>query len=512
MEPVLQVKHIAKEFPGVKALEDISIDFYPGECHALVGENGAGKSTLIKIIASIYKPTKGEVYLEGKECNFKTPKDAIDAGIAVIQQETSIAPHLSIAENMYLGCEPKLPNGLLDRRKMEKDAQAVLDEMGLELDSHTICNGLTAAQLQMVEIAKVISKHAKVVVLDEPTSSLSEKEIDSLFEQVRKMKEAKTTMIYVTHRMAELPIICERCSIFRDGYKVAEYMVKDVDEQTIVNSMVGRELGAYVKPEHTPKEELLRVENLTQEGTFENVSFHINAGEIVAFSGLVGAGRTEVMEAIFGATNITSGKVYLFGEEVHFKHPAEAIAKKMGLATEDRRRTGLLLAKSIQENIGLPNLPFHARKFLMNLVNVKWEKDTSEEYMEKLKIKAPNIAVLCGNLSGGNQQKVILSKWLAAGVRVLILDEPTKGIDVNARAEFYALMNDFVEQGGGIVMVSSDMPEIIKVADRAYVMSEGHLTGELKREDINELNLISLASPVSDGSDRKAEDTTTVSQ
>lgn len=494
MEPVLQVKNIAKEFPGVKALEDISIDFYPGECHALVGENGAGKSTLIKIIASIYKPTSGEVLLDGKVCNFKTPKDALDAGIAVIEQETAIAPHLSVAENMYLGYEPKKPNGMLDRKKMEQDAQAVLDEMGLEIDSHTICAGLTAAQLQMVEIAKVISKHAKVVVLDEPTSSLSEKEIDSLFEQIKKMKEANTTMIYVTHRMAELPIVCERCSIFRDGLKVAEYMVKDVSEQTIVNSMVGRELGAYVKPEHKAKDEMLRVEHLTQKGVFEDVNFHANAGEIVAFSGLVGAGRTEVMEAIFGATKITSGKVYLYGEEVHIKSPSDAIHRKMGLATEDRRRTGLLLAKSIHENIGLPNLPFHAKN---GFVNVAWEKDISDEYMDKLKIKAPNIQVLCGNLSGGNQQKVILSKWLAAGVKVLILDEPTKGIDVNARAEFYALMNKFVEDGGCIIMVSSDMPEIIKVADRAYVMSEGHLTGELARDEIDELHLISLASPVS---------------
>lgn len=498
MEPFLQVKHIAKEFPGVKALEDISIDFYPGECHALVGENGAGKSTLIKIIASIYKPTRGEVFLGGQKCDFKTPKDALDAGIAVIQQETSIAPHLTVAENIYLGCEPK-KGKLLDRAKMESDAQKVLDEMGLAIDAHTLCSTLTAAQLQMVEIAKVIAKHAKVVVLDEPTSSLSEKEIDSLFEQVRKMKAANTTMIYVTHRMAELPIICERCSIFRDGLKVAEYKVKEVSEQTIVNSMVGRELGAYVKPEHTPKQEMLRVENLTRAGVFENVSFHANAGDIVAFSGLVGAGRTEVMEAIFGATNITSGKVYLYGEEVHFKNPAEAISMKMGLATEDRRRTGLLLTKSIQENVALPNLPFHAKN---GFVNVAWEKETSNDYMGKLKIKAPNIQALCGNLSGGNQQKVILSKWLAAGVKVLILDEPTKGIDVNARAEFYALMNKFVEDGGCIIMVSSDMPEIIKVADRAYVMSEGRLAGELSREEINELNLISLASPVSDGSDK----------
>ncbi|MCD7820003.1 MAG: sugar ABC transporter ATP-binding protein [Lachnospiraceae bacterium] len=500
MEPVLQVKHIAKEFPGVKALEDISIDFYPGECHALVGENGAGKSTLIKIIASIYKPTSGEVYLDGKLCDFKTPKDALDAGIAVIEQETAIAPDLTVAENMYLGCEPKKSNGLLDRKKMEKDSQEVLDGMGLQIDAHTICAGLTAAQLQMVEIAKVVAKHAKVVVLDEPTSALSEKEIDSLFEQVRKMKESGTTMIYVTHRMAELPIICEKCSIFRDGLKVAEYKVNEVDEQTIVNSMVGRELGAFIKPEHTPKEEMLRVENLTQTGVFENVSFHANAGEIVAFSGLVGAGRTEVMEAIFGSTKITSGKVYLYGEEVHIKNPADAIRRKMGLATEDRRRTGLLLAKSIQENIALPNLPAHAKN---GFVNVSWEKETSEEYMGKLEIKAPNIRTLTGNLSGGNQQKVILSKWLAAGTRVLILDEPTKGIDVNARAEFYKLMNDFVEAGGCIVMVSSDMPEIIKIADRCYVMAEGHLTGELARDEISELNMIQLASPISDGSDAK---------
>lgn len=314
------------------------------------------------------------------------------------------------------------------------------------------------------------------------------------------MKAANTTMIYVTHRMAELSIICERCSIFRDGLKVAEYKINEVDEQTIVNSMVGRELGAFVKPDHTAKQEVLRVENLCQKGKFENVSFHANAGEIVAFSGLVGAGRTEVMEAIFGATKLTSGKVYLNGEEVHIKNPADAIRRGIGLATEDRRRTGLLLTKTIEENIALPNLPFHAKN---GFVNVPWEKETSEEYMGKLKIKAPNILTLCGNLSGGNQQKVILSKWLAAGVKLLILDEPTKGIDVNARAEFYALMDQFVEEGGSIIMVSSDMPEIIKVADRAYVMSEGRLTGELTRLEITELNLISLANPVSDGSDKK---------
>ena len=421
----------------------------------------------------------------------------MDAGIAVIEQETAIAPHLTVAENIYLGCEPRKANKMLDRKKMESDAKNVLQEMGLEIDVHTLCATLTAAQLQMIEIAKVISKHAKVVVLDEPTSSLSEKEIDFLFGQIRKMKAANTTMIYVTHRMAELPIICEKCSILRDGYKVEEYKVNEVSEQTIVTSMVGRQLGAYVKPEHTVGEEILRVENICQHGVFENINFHANAGEIVAFSGLVGAGRTEIVEAIFGATKITSGKVFLYGEEVNIKNPKDAIRRKVGLATEDRRRTGLLLGKSIVENIALPNLPFHAKK---GFTNIPWEKETTDEYVEKLKIKTPSINTSCRNLSGGNQQKVILSKWLAAGVRLLILDEPTKGIDVNARAEFYALMNQFVESGGCIVMVSSDMPEIIKIADRAYVMSEGRQTGELSRQDINELNLISLASPISEGS------------
>ncbi len=497
-EPYLQVKNISKEFPGVKALQDVSIDFYPGECHALVGENGAGKSTLIKIIAAIYRPTSGKVILGGKETHFQSPKDALDAGIAVIEQETAIAPHLTVAENMYLGNEPSKGHGRLDRKKMESDAQQVLDEMGLKIDAHTLCSRLTAAELQMVEIAKVISKHAKVVVLDEPTSSLSEKEIDSLFEQVRKMKASGTTLIYVTHRMAELSIICDRCTILRDGCWVAEYKINEVSEQTIVNSMVGRELGAFVKHDHEAGKEMLRVEHLCQEGVFDDISFHANAGEIVAFSGLVGAGRTEVMEAIFGATKLTSGKIFLEGQEISIKSPHVAIANKIGLATEDRRRTGLLLRKSIEENIALPNLPFHAKNGVF--VNVPWEKQTSSEYMKSLDIKAPNIATLCGNLSGGNQQKVILSKWLAAGVKVLILDEPTKGIDVNARAEFYELMNNFVESGGCIVMVSSDMPEVIKIADRVYVMCEGKITGEIQKDEINELNMITLASPLSDNS------------
>jgi len=498
MEPVLQVKNISKEFPGVKALTDISLGFYPGECHALVGENGAGKSTLIKIIAAIYTATDGEVCLDGKKCEFKSPKDALNAGIAVIEQETSIAPHLTVAENIYLGCEPKTSYGLLDRKKMEADAQAVLDGMELKIKAKTLCRAMSAAQLQMVEIAKVISKHAKVVVLDEPTSSLSGTEIDSLFTQIRKMKAANTTMIYVTHRMAELPIICDRVTILRDGRLVQTYEVKDVTEGQIVSSMVGRELNDYYdKHQHTPGKEMLRVEHLCKKGVFENISFHASAGEIVAFSGLIGAGRTETLQAIFGATNVTSGKIFLYGEEVQIPMPADAIRKKIGFVTEDRRRTGLLLAKPIHENIGLPNLPAHAKN---GLVNLQWEKKVSTEYKDKLRIKAPSINTRTGNLSGGNQQKVILSRWLAAESRVLILDEPTRGIDVNARSEFYTLMNEFVENGGSIIMISSEMPEIIGIADRVYVMREGRISGELSAAEISEMNLISLASATSDAS------------
>lgn len=477
-------------------MTDISIDFYPGECHALVGENGAGKSTLIKIIAAIYTATNGEIYLDQRKCEFKSPRDALDAGIAVIEQETSIAPHLTVAENIYLGCEPKTRRGLLDRKKMEADAQAVLDGMGLKIKAKTLCSTMSAAQLQMVEIAKIISKHAKVVVLDEPTSSLSEAEIDSLFTQIRRMKAANTTLIYVTHRMAELPIICDSVTILRDGHLVATYKVGDVTEKQIVNSMVGRELNDYYdKHQHTPGKEMLRAEHLCRKGIFEDISFHANAGEIVAFSGLVGAGRTETLEAIFGATKLTSGKIFLYGEEVKIPTPADAIRKKIGFVTEDRRRTGLLLAKSIHENIGLPNLPAHAKN---GIVNQQWEKRVSAEYKERLSIKAPSINVSTMYLSGGNQQKVVLSRWLAAESKILILDEPTRGIDVNARSEFYALMNEFVENGGSIIMISSEMPEIIGIADRVYVMREGRISGELSADEINEVNLISMASSTSD--------------
>lgn len=498
MEPILQVKNISKTFPGVKALSDVTADFYPGEVHTLVGENGAGKSTLIKIISGVYTPDLGgKVIFEGKEMNFTEPGQAIDAGIAVIHQELSIAKDLTVAQNVWLGREKKKKNGLLDKAKMNKDTQDILDFMKVDLKATTIAGELNAAQQQMVEIAKVISQNAKVVVMDEPTSSLSEHEIDALFEQVRILKKNNVAIIYITHRLKELTQICERVTVLRDGCKVDTMMVADVTEKQIVASMVGREMGDYYdKHDHEQGKEMLRVEGLTREGVFRDISFTAYAGEILGFSGLVGAGRTEVMEAIFGATPIDSGKVFVKGEEVHFKNPKEAISHKIGLVTEDRRRTGLLLEKNIIENTSLPSLPFHAKK--MGFVNKDWEKEQAQKYKDSLKVKAPDLQTILRTLSGGNQQKVILGKWLAADSEILILDEPTRGIDVNARSEFYALMNDFVEAGGAIIMISSEMPEVIGIANRVLVMREGRISGELTGEDINEQSIISLASITSD--------------
>lgn len=499
MEPILQVKNISKEFPGVKALTDVSIDFYPGEVHTLVGENGAGKSTLIKIISGVYIPTSGQIFYEGKEMHFTAPRQAIDAGIAVIHQELSIAKDLTVAQNVWLGREKRKKNGLLDAARMNKETQDILDFMKVKLKATEIAGYLNAAQQQMIEIAKVISQNAKIVVMDEPTSSLSEHEIDALFEQVRILKEKNVSIIYITHRLKELTEICERVTVLRDGCKVDTMMVADVTEKQIVSSMVGREMGDYYnKHKHTPGKEMLRVEGLCRKGVFEDISFTAYAGEILGFSGLVGAGRTEVMEAIFGASRVDAGKIYLEGQEVQISNPREAIAHNIGFVTEDRRRTGLLLEKNIVENTSLPSLPAH--KKALGFVNRVWEKEMASLYMEKLRVKAPNMYTILKTLSGGNQQKVILGKWLAADSNILILDEPTRGIDVNARSEFYALMNEFVENGGTIIMISSEMPEIIGVADRVIVMREGRISGEVTAEEINEQTLIGLASITSDAS------------
>ena len=492
---ILEIKGLTKLYPGVVALDHVDLSVRRGEVHAIVGENGAGKSTLIKILSGVYTPTSGKVVFEGNEMHFTAPGEALDKGIAVIHQELSIANDLTVAENVFLGAEPRINNGpLLDRAKMNRDTQALLDYMKVtNIKATDIARDLTAAQQQMVEIAKVISKKAKVVIMDEPTSSLSEHEINALFEQLDNLRNNQVTVIYISHRMAEIFRMCDRATILRDGCKVKTCMIKDTTESEIVNSMVGREIKDYYNRQaHTPGKEMLRVEGLTRKKEFKDISFTAYAGEILGFYGLVGAGRTEVMETIFGARRADAGKIFVEGKEVHFRSPKDAIEHNLGMVTEDRRRTGLMLQATLRSNIVLPSLPYHHRRF--GFLDNKWETDIAQEMTQKLRVKTPSIQTIIANLSGGNQQKVILAKWLIANSKILILDEPTRGIDVNAKSEFYALMNDFVAEGGCIIMVSSELPEMLGVADRIIVMREGVQGGEISGADATEQSVIQLAS------------------
>jgi len=492
MEPTLQAVNISKIFPGVRALKDVSLDFYPGEVHALLGENGAGKSTLIKILSGVYTPSEGYVVLNGNKIEFNSPHDAILKGIAVIHQELSIANDLTVAENIFLGLEPT-KGKLLDRALMNKTSQEILDFMQVDIKATTVARDLTVAQQQMVEIAKVINKKAQVVIMDEPTSSLSEHEINALFAQINNLRKNNVTIIYISHRMAEIFEMCDRASVLRDGQTIITKMVKETTESELVANMVGRTVGDYYNRQvHTRGTEMLRVEGLSRKGEFHDISFSAYAGEILGISGLVGAGRTEVMETVFGARKADSGKVFVNGEEVNFTSPRDAIRHKIGMVTEDRRRTGLMLKTTVKTNMVLPSVSMHATRF--GFANRIWESNTAIEMVRKLRVKTPSIDTVIGNLSGGNQQKVILAKWLVAESNILILDEPTRGIDVNAKSEFYALMNDFVARGGCIIMVSSEMPEIIGISDRVLVMREGHISGELSVDEINEHSIIKLAS------------------
>ena len=494
VQPYLQAVHITKVFPGVKALTDVSVDFYPGEVHALMGENGAGKSTLIKILSGVYTATEGEILLDGRKIEFKGPRDAMDKGISVIHQELSIAKDLTVAENIFLGEEQT--NGIfLDNRSMNARADELLRQMKMDaiIKSTDIAGELTAAQQQMVEIARVINKNAKVVIMDEPTSSLSEHEIDALFEQIRILKGKGVAIAYISHRMKEIFEICDRVTVLRDGCFVRTDLIRNITEHELVASMVGREIEDYfVHTQHTRGEETLRVENLSHGREFKNVSFTAYKGEILGIAGLVGAGRTETMETIFGARHADSGKVFVHGKEVHFKSPKDAISSKIGMVTEDRRTTGLMLKAMIKDNEVLPSLVYHMKS--LGFADQKWIDSVSREYVEKLRVKTPSVETIIGNLSGGNQQKVVLAKWLIAQSEILILDEPTRGIDVNAKSEFYTLMNDFVDHGGTIVMVSSELPEVLGVSDRIIVMCEGRVTGELSREEATEQKIMVLAS------------------
>lgn len=487
---ILELRHISKQYTGVKALDDVSISFRRGEVHALMGENGAGKSTLIKTLSGAIQPNDGEIVFEGTTYTHMEPHQAMELGIHVIYQEFNMMPELSVAENIFMG--QQLGGGVLFNKSItEERAQKILDGMHVKINAKETVKNLSVANMQLVEIAKALTRDVKVLVMDEPTAPLTDAEVETLFEIVQMLKSKGVTIIYISHRIAEVFQISDRVSVLRDGRFIKTVMTNEVDRDELIRLMVGREVSdTYPKRDFAPGEVVLELRDVCGNGV-ENVSFAVRSGEIFGLSGLVGAGRTETMRMIFGADPIDSGEVLLNGQPVHPKHPAEAVKLGIGLIPEDRKQQGLLLDLPIFTNISMATMRDISH---FTVVNSRAEKENVNRLVEAVTIKTPSIAQLVRNLSGGNQQKVVLAKWLAANCKVLIFDEPTRGIDVGARHEIYKLMNELCRQGIAIVMISSDMEEILGMSDRIMVLCEGHQAGILEREAFSQETILSLAS------------------
>ncbi len=487
---ILELKHISKQYTGVKALDDVSISFRRGEVHALMGENGAGKSTLIKTLSGAIQPNDGEIVFEGTTYTHMEPHQAMELGIHVIYQEFNMMPELSVAENIFMG--QQLGGGVLFNKSItEERAQKILDGMHVKINAKETVKNLSVANMQLVEIAKALTRDVKVLVMDEPTAPLTDAEVETLFEIVQMLKSKGVTIIYISHRIAEVFQLSDRVSVLRDGKFIKTVMTNEVDRDELIRLMVGREVSdTYPKRDFAPGEVVLELRDVCGNGV-ENVSFAVRSGEIFGLSGLVGAGRTETMRMIFGADPIDSGEVLLNGQPVHPKHPAEAVKLGIGLIPEDRKQQGLLLDLPIFTNISMATMRDISH---FTVVNSRAEKENVNRLVEAVTIKTPSIAQLVRNLSGGNQQKVVLAKWLAANCKVLIFDEPTRGIDVGARHEIYKLMNELCRQGIAIVMISSDMEEILGMSDRIMVLCEGHQAGILEREAFSQETILSLAS------------------
>ncbi|MBR2552325.1 MAG: sugar ABC transporter ATP-binding protein [Erysipelotrichaceae bacterium] len=480
---ILEAKHITKLFPGMKALDDVDFDLQEGEVHILVGENGAGKSTLSKVLLGAYKPEGGEIFLDGQPLKLTGTKDAIEKGIVAVYQENSLVPYLNSAQNIFLNREPKTKLGLLDLKKMNDDARELLKILNCEyIDVTKVVSSLSVAEQQMVEIAKALSFSPRIIVFDEPTSTLSEREVESLFKQIRKLKAEGLGIIYVSHRMQEFPLIGDRITVLRDGKKIGCVGINECSDAELVKMMVGRDVSqVYVRNKTDFNEEALKVENFCdQDGRVKNVSFNVRKGEIVGLAGLVGAGRTETAEMIYGIRPIASGKMTVFGKEQLPKTPTSAVKMGIGLISEDRKRQGLALNESIAQNTVAVSLLKIFPNFFVNNSKIN---QIAEEFKEKLRIMTTSVGKKTRFLSGGNQQKVVLAKWLSQDPEILIFDEPTRGIDVGAKMEIYNLMDRMASEGKAIIMISSELPEIIGMSDRIYIMKEGEITGELKRED-----------------------------
>lgn len=495
---LLRMVDVEKTFPGVRALKGVNLNVKRGEVHALCGENGAGKSTLMKCLIGIQPVTSGEIIFDGKSISNYNTADALNMGISMIHQELSPVAYRPIMENIWLGREPVNKFGLVDHKKMYEDSKEVLKQIDLDVDPKTQMVNLTVAQMQMVEIAKAISYNAKLIIMDEPSSSLTEREEQQLFSIIRRLKAEGRSIIYISHRLAEIFEVADRVTVFRDGTNVGEADVKDITTEQLIAMMVGRPMDDMFPKIETDKEGIvLEVKGLSHHKYFKNVSFTVRKGEILGFAGLVGAGRTEVMETIFGIRPHTEGQIYLHGKPVEIHNPGEAINMGISFLTEDRRGTGIFPLLSIDTNIAIPNYDKYLTK--LGLVDQKAVDEACAKYVEAIEIKTPSLKQKIMNLSGGNQQKVLLARWLMTEPDVLILDEPTRGIDVGAKAEIYQLMSELASQGKCIIMVSSELPEVIGMSDRIVVMHEGKITGILDNgPDITQEVLMRYATGTDD--------------
>lgn len=494
MEHVLEFLHISKYFPGVKALDDICFQAYSGEVLAFLGENGAGKSTLLKTLNGDYQPTSGKYLLDGEEKHFKTPHEAIEGGISIIYQERQILLELSVAENIYLGRMPVNRFGIIDTVKANQMAQRIIDDFGLPITPDTKVKDLSIAYQQMVEIMKAYSReNLKVIAFDEPTASLSDSEIDALFKIIRKLKAEDKIIIYVSHRMDEIEEITDKVAIFKDGHYVDTVVTKETPQSEMIKMMVGRDLGDIYSSLDRDKEigeVLLEVKDVTSDYV-KPTSFTLRKGEVLGFSGLVGAGRTELMRAIIGADPMKGGEVYLEGKKLSIHSPHDAMEQGIVLVPEDRKLQGIIANFSVAENINVSMLDQHSNRF--GFLDPKKDEETAAAGIRDFRIKTPSPDKKIVELSGGNQQKAIVARWISTKPKVLILDEPTKGIDVGAKSEFYNMICAFAKQGLGVILISSELPEVIGLSDRIIVMKGRQISGEIMREEASETKLLSLA-------------------
>jgi ribose transport system ATP-binding protein len=488
----IEMRGIDKAFGTNQVLKNAGFELRDGEIHALMGENGAGKSTLMKILTGVYTRDAGTVTVDGQEVVYKSPQEAEKAGIVFIYQELNVLFDLTVEENLFMGKEITKAFGVCDKKAMRQKAQDIMDKMGVNIPVNAVMSDLSVGQQQMVEICKALMVNAKVLIMDEPTAALTESETEVLFEVIESLKKKGVSIVYISHRMEEIFRLCDRITILRDGQYVGTENIRDITMDGVVQMMIGREIGErYPQRDVTIGEEVIRVEGLTHEKLFRDVSFSVRAGEVLGVSGLMGAGRTEIMQAIFGNLPTVSGKIFIEGKEVHIKNPKQAIEAGIGFITEDRKTEGLLLEKSIAENIELCNLEKVSKKTVLS----KAKGDALvKRGIEEFRIRCFGPDHECHNLSGGNQQKVVLAKWIYTDPKILILDEPTRGVDIGAKKEIYSVINDMAAKGVAVIMVSSELPEVLGMSDRIMVVHEGQVTGIIDGKTADQTKVMTLAT------------------